>query len=279
MRHFLNDNTSPETTSFHIVASDGSTVAGRASGARSRTALPVHVAAGVVGQPAVSACWRTDSARSSITRRFLPCIRRSSRLHLRFVLSRALHEPVPVGMERRRSQVSVHAPVPSGAEPQPVERGGQAARGRHHRQRPDRAAQPVERQPGEQRHSHQHRQPLAGRPSAMSQRLRQPQDEKRLGDLAIKIYEHFLALFVGTYYRRSLSHRPSPSFIPSACCRSCRMNSTSRTCACCGASGRRRRKLSVFGHPLTPYGPRWLDGMIAKPVSSCAATAFPTRAC
>ena len=26
-----------------------------------------------------------------------------------------------------------------------------------------------------------------------------PQDEKRLGDLAIKIYEHFLALFVGTY--------------------------------------------------------------------------------
>ncbi len=26
-----------------------------------------------------------------------------------------------------------------------------------------------------------------------------PQDEKRLGDLAIKIYEHFLPLFVGTY--------------------------------------------------------------------------------
>ena len=117
---------------------------------------------------------------------------------LRLVLSRALHEPVPLGMERWRSEVSVHAPVPSGAEPQPAERRRQAARGRHHRQRSDRAAQPLEREPGEQRHSHQHGQPLA-RPRSCDVAGFVPEDEKRLGDLAIKIYEHFLALFVGTY--------------------------------------------------------------------------------
>ena len=122
-------------------------------------------------------------------------------LHLGFVLSRAIHESVPLGLGRRRSQGRLYAPVPSGAEPQPAEFGREAARGRHHLEQSDRAAEPVERQPGEQRYPHHHGKPCADACRLPTRQLRSEsqREEKRLGDLAIKIFEHFLSLFVGTY--------------------------------------------------------------------------------
>ena len=55
MRHFLNDNTSPETTSFHIVGAKLNAIAGRAGSARGRPALSLHLVADRRGQTTASA--------------------------------------------------------------------------------------------------------------------------------------------------------------------------------------------------------------------------------
>ena len=103
---------------------------------------------------------------------------------------------------------------------------------------------------------------------ALDRRLRyswglQPEDEKRLGDLAIKIYEHFLLLFVGTYsaapYRIAFNQfHPERllSFLPHE------LDFTHLRLL--WREWKEKANLSAFGHPLTPYGPRWLDLMIAK---------------
>ena len=90
-----------------------------------------------------------------------------------------------------------------------------------------------------------------------------PADEKRLGDLAIKIYEHFLPLFVGTYtaapYRFGFNQfHPERllSFLPHE------LDFTHLRLL--WREWKEKAKLSVCGHPVTPYGPRWLDGMMAK---------------
>jgi hypothetical protein len=91
----------------------------------------------------------------------------------------------------------------------------------------------------------------------------QPQDEKRLGDLAIKIYEHFLPLFVGTYsaapYRIGFTQfHPERllSFLPHE------LDFTHLRLL--WREWKEKANLSAFGHPLTPYGPRSLDRMIAR---------------
>ena len=79
MRHFLNDNTSPETTSFHIVAADSQALAGRAGGARGSAAIPVHLAADLLGQPSLRPAGKR-TARAGLSRaRCRRCIRRSFR--------------------------------------------------------------------------------------------------------------------------------------------------------------------------------------------------------
>jgi len=90
-----------------------------------------------------------------------------------------------------------------------------------------------------------------------------PQDEKRLGDLAIKIYEHFLALFVGTYtaapYRIAFNQfHPERllSFLPHE------LDFTHLRLL--WREWKEKAQLSLCGHPLTPYGPRWLDNSAAK---------------
>ena len=90
-----------------------------------------------------------------------------------------------------------------------------------------------------------------------------PADEKRLGDLAIKIYEHFLVLFVGTYTaapRRIGFSQFHPerllSFLPHE------MDFTHLRLL--WREWKEKAQLSLFGHALTPYGPRTLDRMIAK---------------
>ena len=90
-----------------------------------------------------------------------------------------------------------------------------------------------------------------------------PEDEKRLGDLAIKIYEHFLPLFVGTYsaapYRIGFTQfHPERllSFLPHE------LDFTHLRLL--WREWKEKANLSAFGHPVTPYGPRWLDRMIAR---------------
>ncbi len=90
-----------------------------------------------------------------------------------------------------------------------------------------------------------------------------PADEKRLGDLAIKIYEHFLPLFVGTHtaapYRIGFTQfHPERllSFLPHE------LDFTHLRLL--WREWKEKANLSAFGHPLTPYGPRWLDRMIAS---------------
>lgn len=88
-------------------------------------------------------------------------------------------------------------------------------------------------------------------------------DEKRLGDLAIKIYEHFLTLFVGTYsaapYRVSFDQfHPERllSFLPHE------LDFTHLRLL--WREWKEKAQLRLCGHPLTPYGPRSVDSMIAK---------------
>ncbi len=90
-----------------------------------------------------------------------------------------------------------------------------------------------------------------------------PADEKRLGDLAIKIYEHFLALFVGTYTaapcRIGFSQfHPERllSFLPHE------MDFTHLRLL--WREWKEKAQLRLFGHAWTPYGPRTLDRVIAK---------------
>ncbi len=90
-----------------------------------------------------------------------------------------------------------------------------------------------------------------------------PEDEKRVGDLAIKIYEHFLPLFVGTYsaspYRigfKQFHPERLLSFLPHE------LDFTHLRLL--WREWKEKANLRAFGHPLTPYGPRWLDHMIAK---------------
>ncbi len=90
-----------------------------------------------------------------------------------------------------------------------------------------------------------------------------PQDEKWLGDLAIKIYEHFLTLFVGTYtaapYRVGFTQfHPERllSFLPHE------LDFTHLRLM--WREWKEKAQLSLCGHPLTPYGPRWLDSIVAK---------------
>ncbi len=87
-------------------------------------------------------------------------------------------------------------------------------------------------------------------------------EEKRLGDLAIKIFEHFLPLFVGTYsaapYRIDFAQfHPERllAFLPHE------LDFTHLRLM--WREWREKARLRVFGRPATPYGPLWLDKMVA----------------
>ena len=89
------------------------------------------------------------------------------------------------------------------------------------------------------------------------------QDEKWFGDLAIKIYEHFLALFVGLYsaapYRVGFTQfHPERllSFLPHE------LDFTHLRLL--WREWKEKAQLSLCGRPLTPYGPRSFDNAIAK---------------
>ena len=82
--------------------------------------------------------------------------------------------------------------------------------------------------------------------------------EKYLGDLVIKISEHFLPLFVGTYsatpYRLDYSEFHPESalgFLPHE------LDFTHLRML--WRRWQKKAKMNVFGQPLTPFGPPWLD--------------------
>jgi hypothetical protein len=85
-----------------------------------------------------------------------------------------------------------------------------------------------------------------------------PQDEKYLGDLAIKVVEHFLPLYVGTYsaapYRLDFADFHPENvlgFLPHE------LDFTHLRMI--WRRWRKKAKLKVFGQPFTPFGPEWLD--------------------
>ena len=87
-------------------------------------------------------------------------------------------------------------------------------------------------------------------------------EEKRLGDLAIKIFEHFLPLFVGTYsaapYRIDFAQfHPELllAFLPHE------LDFTHLRLM--WREWREKARLKVLGRPATPYGPLWLDRAIS----------------
>jgi len=87
-------------------------------------------------------------------------------------------------------------------------------------------------------------------------------EEKRLGDVAIKIFEHFLPLFVGTYsgapYRIDFAQfHPERllAFLPHE------LDFTHLRLM--WREWKEKAKLRVFGRPATPYGPLWLDTVVA----------------
>jgi hypothetical protein len=88
-------------------------------------------------------------------------------------------------------------------------------------------------------------------------------EEKRLGDLAIKIFEHFLPLFVGTYsaapYRIDFAQfHPERllAFLPHE------LDFTHLRLM--WREWREKARLRVFGSPVTPYGPQGFDTLVAK---------------
>ena len=90
-----------------------------------------------------------------------------------------------------------------------------------------------------------------------------PEDEKYLGDLTIKIVEHFLPLFVGTYsaapYRLGFSDfhpERALGFLPHE------LDYTHLRMF--WRRWRGKADLSVFGSPVTPFGPRRLDAAISR---------------
>ncbi len=87
--------------------------------------------------------------------------------------------------------------------------------------------------------------------------------EKHFGDLAIKISEHFLPLFVGTYtaapYRQSFSDfhpEKALGFLPHE------LDYTHLRMI--WRRWKKKADLSIFGQPLTPFGPQTLDRLVSS---------------
>ncbi len=91
----------------------------------------------------------------------------------------------------------------------------------------------------------------------------QPRDEKYLGDLVIKIVEHFLPLFVGTYsgapYRLDFGDMHPEKvlgFLPHE------LNFTHLRMI--WRRWKKKAHMKICGRPMTPFGPEWLDRMVSR---------------
>ncbi len=90
-----------------------------------------------------------------------------------------------------------------------------------------------------------------------------PEHEKYFGDLVIKVMEHFLPLFVGTYsadpYRLDFSDfHPERvlGFLPHE------LDFTHLRMI--WRRWKKKADISIFGNPVTPFGPEWLDRIFSR---------------
>ena len=88
-------------------------------------------------------------------------------------------------------------------------------------------------------------------------------DEKFTGDLSVKIWEHFLPLFAGTYSAAPLrlefgDFHPERvlGFLPHELCDTHLRMIWRRW--------KKKADLNVMGQPLTPFGPEWLDRVVSR---------------
>ncbi len=87
--------------------------------------------------------------------------------------------------------------------------------------------------------------------------------EKQLGDLSIKITEHFLPLFVGTY--SAAPHRLAfTDFHPEKALGFLPHELDYTHLRMIWRRWKKKADLSIFGQPLTPFGPATLDKLISK---------------
>lgn len=90
-----------------------------------------------------------------------------------------------------------------------------------------------------------------------------PREEKWLGDLSIKILEHFLPLFVGTYsggpYRLDFADmhpEKALGFLPHE------LNATHLRMI--WRRWKKKAHMKILGKPITPFGPSWLDRRVSR---------------
>lgn len=90
-----------------------------------------------------------------------------------------------------------------------------------------------------------------------------PGEEKYLGDLVIKITEHFLPLFVGTYSAAPL-RMDFEDFHPEKALGFLPHELDYTHLRMIWRRWKKKAKLKVFGRPLTPFGPPLMDQTIAR---------------
>jgi hypothetical protein len=90
-----------------------------------------------------------------------------------------------------------------------------------------------------------------------------PEDEKYIGDLVIKIFEHFLPLFVGAYtaapYRFDFQ-----DFHPEKALGFLAHELDFTHLRMIWRRWKKKANLKFFGQSVTPFGPEWLDHFISK---------------
>ena len=263
LRHFSNDNTSPETTSFHVVESTESVLAGEAvaresarrflftsllmSWANVRFGLLVSGQRALVyhaPHPPVRQTELSSNISDSFYRELFmsPCLSgwddgeaKADYMHLcHQVLSRS--QLNSVAKLREAGIIANNLIVlPSLSNVSLANNGIHITYGSRALTR------------------------AIGRHADESEALR---EEKRLGDLAIKIYEHFLALFVGTYsaapYRVDFAEfHPEKllSFLPHE------LDFTHLRLM--WREWKEKARMRVLGRVVTPYGPSGIDNFRA----------------
>ncbi|HVP55723.1 MAG TPA: hypothetical protein VMU45_12080 [Candidatus Eisenbacteria bacterium] len=264
LRYFSNDNTSPETTSFHVVSSTEETLVGEAVARESarrflfssllmswanlrfgllesgQRALVYHAPHPPVRQTELSSCISDSFYRELF---MSPCLSgwddgeaKADYMHLcHQVLSRS--QLNSVAKLREAGIISNNLIVlPSLSNVSLANNGIHITMG-------SRALTRVIAHHGDEDEAHR--------------------EEKRLGDLVIKVYEHFLALFVGTYsaapYRIDFAEfHPEKllAFLPHE------LDFTHLRLM--WREWREKAKMRVLGRAVTPYGPLGIDNFRAR---------------
>jgi hypothetical protein len=158
------DNTSPETYSFHTTAGEARGGGGAALAREtSRRFLLTQLLASYARK---SLGLSEDGQNLLVYFSPHPPVRqkRLSRLVSDAFYRELFMNPCLAGWDKGEDKQQLHASVPPGAEPGPVQQPGPLKEAGHHQQQPGGAALRLQHQPGQQRHPHQ-----SGQPALLSQ--------------------------------------------------------------------------------------------------------------